>query len=238
MTSSALQRRAAKSKTIAPRPHFLASDQPAVLRRIREPGVNLCLWTRAADPRAAVAVRALLSARDPLALDLAAPTPARLAAGLLEVIRRPSATGRAGARHLAEDIVALAAHFSAVAETRHPRVRLTRVEDDCCALFHADTLRVRMLCTYAGDGTQWLENDNVRRDQLGSQGRTLDEATRAIVVDLAAIRTIPAWHVAALKGRAWPGEEDNAIVHRSAPVAERSAHRLVLCLDLPAACSC
>jgi hypothetical protein len=238
MTSPAIQSRTARSGKTDSRPHVHALDQPAVLRRIGEPGVNLCVWTRPAEARAAAAVRAILSARSPLKLELAAPTPEQIVAGILESLRRPGTTVRDSIRHLANDIVTLSKRFASVAETRHPRVRLTRVEDDCCALFHVDSLPLRLLCTYAGDGTQWLENDNVRRDQLGSQGRTLAEATRAIVVNPAAIRTIPSWQVAVLKGRAWPGAEDNAIVHRSAPVADPSKHRLVLCIDLPTACSC
>lgn len=88
-----------------------------------------------------------------------------------------------------------------IAEVAHSRVRLERVEDDGCALFHADTR-----C--------------------------------AIVIDPTQIRSAPAWHVAVFKGRAWPGAEDNALIHRSAPVSHRGEHRLRLCIDLSDACAC
>jgi hypothetical protein len=241
--SRALGRRSAQwrasrgSKIDVPR-HFLVSKQPAVLQRIATSGINLCVWARPAEAQAAVAVNAILSARNRLRLDLAAPTPERIAACIIECLIRPAPRVREAVLHLTKDIALLATKFGTVADIRHPRVRLTRVEDNCCALFHVDNLRLRMLCTYAGAGTQWLENHDVRRAQLGTQGRTLPEATQAIVVDPAAIHTIPGWHVAVLKGGGWPGEERTGVVHRSAPVSNSASHRLVLCVDLPAACAC
>lgn len=231
-------RRATRGATAGTPAHFLVSKQPAVLHRIATSGISLCVWSRPAEAQAAAAVRAILSAPTPLRLDVAAPTPEQIAAGIIAGLTRPGPRVRETVHHLANDIAMLAKKFGTVADTRHPRVRLTRVEDNCCALFHVDNLRLRMLCTYAGAGTQWLENRNVRRDQLGSQGRSVAEATRAIVVNPKTIRTIPGWHVAILKGGAWPGEESTAVVHRSAPVPDSASHRLVLCIDLPAACSC
>jgi len=208
------------------------------LRRIREPGVNLCIWTRPARRAAAAAVRAILAAPQPIKLDLVAPSLGQIEAGIRETCGHPAGVAGTGVRRLAEDIIALAGNFAALAQIRHARVRLTRVEDDCCALFHVDNLRLRMLCTYAGAGTQWLENGNVCRAQLGCQGRTIEAATQAIVLDHSGIRTVPAWQVAILKGRGWAGEEDNAIVHRSSPVSDATHNRLVLCIDLPTTCSC
>ena len=214
--------------------HVAETEDSSVLRRIDDPAVNLAVWQREALPDAAPAIAALLAAVDPVAGDWHAPS-ARQIAGQLGISDPDLADSVAV---LAADIVRLSLLFAALTSKRHPRVRLTRVEDDGCALFHADTLEVRLLCLYAGPGTQWLENDNVRREQLGSRDRTLDEATAAIVIDPTAIRSIPNWHVAVLKGKAWPGSEANALVHRSAPVRHRDDHRLRLCIDLPGDCAC
>lgn len=238
MTPTTAQQAEAKPGRLASPDHCHTSDEPEVFRRVLEPGVNLCVWTRSAAPAAARAVRAILAAPKPLALDMRAPSPVQLAAAILENFPRPDMATATSVRRLADDIAALAGYFAAVADTRHPRVRLTRVEDDCCALFHVDSLRLRLLCTYAGEGTQWVGNEHVRRDQLGRQDRSLDEATRAIVPDPSTIRTLASWHVALLKGRGWSGEEHSGLVHRSAPVPDRSKHRLVLCIDLPNACAC
>ena len=128
--------------------------------------------------------------------------------------------------------------FATVSGVKRPRLRLTREEDDACALFHPDTLSLRMICTYAGPGTQWLENDNVRRHELGSQGRSDEAATNAAVIDPARIRTISTGHVVLFKGRLWPGEEENALIHRSPQVHSRGNYRILLRVDPCDLCSC
>ena len=44
-------------------------------------------------------------------------------------------------------------------------IRLSRVENNACHRIipqdsKADTLEMRMLCTYSGLGTEWVENNN------------------------------------------------------------------------------
>lgn len=142
----------------------------------------------------------------------------------------------ASLRSLAGDITHLSGLFSEIAKTIHPRVRLERVEDDGCAIFHADSLKIRLLCTYTGAGTEWLENTNVRRHELGSRGRSIRETNTAIVIHPANIRHIPAWHAAVFTGRGREGTP--ALIHRSAPVSTSNDHRLRLCIDLPGDCGC
>lgn len=127
----------------------------------------------------------------------------------------------------------LVARFREISGSPAVRLRLERVADQGCAAFHADSLALRLLCTYHGPGTQWLEHDNLRRAELGLRGRSTAEANPAIVIDDTRIRTVPAWHVMIFKGRSWPGEEDNALVHRSFPVCCADQARIRLCLDVP-----
>ncbi len=144
--------------------HHAMDDQPNVLWRIDEPLLNLSIWIRDRIPAAESAVRALLAAPYAVAIDEKAPDENRLFGSLQQIIG--SHAPMVSIRALAGDMVHLSKLFSEIAKTIHPRVRLERVEDDGCALFHADSLRLRLLCTYAGPGTQWLENFNVRREQL------------------------------------------------------------------------
>lgn len=154
--------------------------------------------------------------------------------------RPPSQTCLSSVEALMQSRVPIRIDFKnpSTAGTLHPRVRFERVEDDGCALFHADSLNLRLLCTYAGPGTEWLENSNTRRHELGLRSRTLDEANADIVVDPSRIRRLAPWHVAIFSGRSRPGAEDNALIHRSAPVLSANTPRLRLCIDLPADCGC
>jgi hypothetical protein len=214
--------------------HDQTSDSSGVLFAIGTTGVNLSIWQRPASPPCLAAINALLSAPYEVALDLDPAENEKIKASVNSLVR-----GRcdpASARALAEDIGSLVGLFCGVADTHHARVRLERVEDDGCGLFHADTLRLRMLCTYAGPGTEWIENDNARYDQLGSRGRSIQEANRAIVVDEEKIRHIAPWHVAVFSGRL--REDTLPLIHRSAPVRSEKDYRIRLCIDLPRSCGC
>jgi len=222
---------------LAAPPHHQASRQPEILADIVQEGVNLCMWQRSPLETWSSAIQALLHAPRRIALDLHAPTTEQITDSLGALIERDPDT-KASIAALARDVHDLSRRFATIAEVRHPRVRLTRIEDEGCALFHADTLVLRMLCTYAGPGMQWLENDNVRREELGSHGRTLEEATKAIVIDPDRIQTVPEACVSIFKGRRFEGEEQNALVHRSSPLRHPDDYRFRLCIDLPTACAC
>lgn len=217
--------------------HFRISERIDILAQIQRPGINLCVWQRGFKAAWQKGIDVILRCPRSLSLDLTAPTGLQIAEYIghfcaTETQEMPSLS------KLGEDIACLADRFGKIAGVAHPRVRLTRVEDDGCALFHADTLSLRLLCTYAGPGTQWLGNDNVRRHELGFHGRSLEEATHAIVIDPLKILTLPKSHVAIFKGRLAEGEENNALVHRSAPVRRPSDTRIRLCIDLPDSCTC
>lgn len=198
--------------------HMVEAATPDVLEEIRTPGVNLSIWHREPVPVPGELLR------QPLRFDGEAPEAAELVRAIPEL------------GPMAADIVRLWKRFGQIAGTRHPRVRLERVDDDGCALFHADSLRVRMLCTYAGAGTEWLDNDDVNWDELGLRGRTLDEANAAIVRSPECIRRIPTGAVAVFSGRG--REEARPLIHRSAPIRPGEGFRLRLCIDLPGNCGC
>lgn len=203
--------------------HHAEGMLETVLEEIRRPDVNLAIWLRSEPPVSAIA-RFLEG--EPVRVDVPRPT--------AETLR--TALGPKSDRGLCADILRLTRIFGRIAGTEHPRVRLERVEDDGCALFHADSLRLRMLCTYAGEGTEWLGNDNVHWNELGLRGRTIEEANAAIVRDFGAVRSLPSRAVAIFSGRGRP--ETPPLIHRSAPVRANGGVRLRLCIDLPTACAC
>lgn len=111
---------------------------------------------------------------------------------------------------LAADIVALARLHAAIGDVAHVRIRLEWIVTDACRRFHADYVTTRLLVTYRGAGTQWIE---AARPQ--------------------AIRAVPGHAVALLKGRLLVPEPH--ILHRSPPVADARGARLLLVIDPVAA---
>jgi hypothetical protein len=185
----------------------------AALAAVHDPAVNLALWHRPA-PAAARREAARLVARAPFCVT-AEGRPGPLGAALLP-----------GVPMLAADVARLATAFAAIAGIVTVHGRLEALTDQGCRLFHADAVGLRLLCTYAGAGTEWVPEHGVVRGGL----RQGDNA--AVVPDRRCVRRLAPFTVGLFKGEAFPGNAGRGIVHRSSPGSMR-APRLLLCLDEP-----
>lgn len=116
---------------------------------------------------------------------------------------------------IARDIAALSEAFAAIMALSHVVIRLERVTGDACKRWHADYVSVRLICTYCGSGTQWLERS----------------AERTATLAVETPRSLTAGTVGLFKGRVLAGEQ--AIVHRSPPIAGTGEERLLLVIDAP-----
>lgn len=105
---------------------------------------------------------------------------------------------------LAGDINLLGGLYTAITDQEW-RVRLECAEARTCPAFHEDAVRLRLLVTYRGPGTEWIMNP-----------------------DDPHVREIPAGAVAAFKGRAWTSSQ--RLLHRSAKASVRRP-RWVLAMD-------
>ncbi|MEG8024766.1 DUF1826 domain-containing protein [Sphingomonas aurantiaca] len=116
---------------------------------------------------------------------------------------------------IAADVAALTASFAAIMALSHVVIRLERVVGDACKRWHADYVPVRLISTYCGSGTQWIE-------------RSIDRAGGSPVERP---RSLTPGAVGLFKGRILAGEQ--AIVHRSPPIAGTGEARLLLVIDSP-----
>lgn len=211
------RRRAAPHRTVLQLRH---------LTEIREPEVNLVLWPRPTDPW--MSGLAHLAERD-VSASLCLDTPKTALDGLFAPFDRLA--DPLTMRLLRQDVAMLIDALFCATHPGHVDVSLAVVADDACRKFHVDRRHARMICTYAGPGTQWVPNHAVDRDALARDGLDFVAANAAIVKNCHEIRTVPAPWVAVLKGAAWPGNEDLGLVHRSPPVAEAGLRRLVFMAD-------
>ena len=102
------------------------------------------------------------------------------------------------------DMAALARRFFHASGESEAEARLRRVTDGACSKFHLDFVRLRLLTTYVGRGTQRLAGDRRREPPPGA--------------------------AALLKGRRSSIEPDRLVLHRSPPLARDAPARLVLSL--------
>ncbi len=121
------------------------------------------------------------------------------------------------------DVDDLVSGYSRIARTDLVDVRLERVSHDACWKFHRDCVEARLLTTYRGPTTEWVQPIHAER-ALREQKRFKGPIEHLRIHD-----------VAIFKGScAGPG---SGIVHRSPPIAGTGRTRLLLCLDKRSAAS-
>lgn len=185
------------------------ADTPAVLEAIRDDDCNLAVWQR--QPFADFS-------------PMVEGTPQDLrfvsdVAGLPDVLMRELAQGGFGGgaalhRLLAEDAQHLARLFCDALALATVELRLEVVRTDSCRKFHADYVTARLITTYVGEGTDWLDEADAARVASGAAPER--------------IHRLSAFDVGLFRGKL---STDRPAIHRSPPIAETGAARLLLVLN-------
>ncbi|MBU7580650.1 MAG: DUF1826 domain-containing protein [Porphyrobacter sp.] len=184
--------------------------QPEVLGAIRDEGCSLAIWERDAfadfTPLVAGAPQDLRFASD--------------MAGLPDTLARELRLGGfAGdaALHavLVDDIARLASQFCAAMDLATFELRLEVVRTDSCRKFHADYVTARLITTYVGAGTDWLDEADAERVARGEAPQRVGR--------------LAAFDVGLFKGKL---STDRPAIHRSPPIADTpGGARLLLVLN-------
>lgn len=195
-------------------PRALFGPAAAALDGIGHPGTNLSVWTRQLPPCLQRASAGLIEvAADPLCLYVTAGEAGTLLPDLL------------ASAALAADIAALAEHFLRISGSTRAHIELEVVRHDACRFFHVDQVRLRLLCSYVGPGTEWISEDNLNRAALGTGNNA------AVVRDPARVHRLETGWVGLFRGeKAAPGQ---GVVHRSPPIRRTGEKRLLLRIDQP-----
>ncbi len=89
------------------------------------------------------------------------------------------------------------------------QLRLEHVTDDACRRFHKDNTHLRLITTYTGPGTQWIQKtDGVQSPELN---------------------TLAPFDMAIFRGQRSGGHE--TVFHRSPPIKGSGLSRLVMVID-------
>lgn len=204
----------------------VSSEDPSVLMRIHDPSVNLVVWRRDPDASVLQAWRDACPAGSTVVDGVVRPGESRAAGG---AACAPAIPERFGA--LAQDVLILSRWLASVAGCVEVRARMVSTDDDQCRLFHVDEPALRIISTYVGPGTQWVEDGGVRRERMGTVGLAADASDRTLLVPGAAVHQARTGWVCLQKGDAYPGNRGRAIVHRSPPIEGTGARRLRLTLE-------
>ena len=138
---------------------------------------------------------------------------------------------------LAEDIGFLTQKLGAILDRRHLHAKLFVQRSDGCRKIHTDYVKIRLLCTYAGPGTEWLPEENLVRKWLGPSDVDTHTANLRILREGTEPRRCEPAEILLLKGEAHPGNAGRGAAHRSPPLGSSGLSRLVLKID-EARCGC
>ena len=135
-----------------------------------------------------------------------------------------------GKAETVEDIYLLSDMLTCLFDCRSVGLRLAPLKKSMCPSFHMDNIPVRLVNTYLGSGTEWLPLENVYQTPPRNNRSTYAKTNYGSYYDPNQIKTMKAFDVGLLKGKAWQDQEDMAAVHRSCQVRENEK-RVLLTLD-------
>jgi hypothetical protein len=192
-------------------PNWRRMPELADLAEIFDPAVQVCTWQREIDPAIGTYLSGLHQAGELQALETLSPA----AQPRLESL--PNGLGRA---LLIDDLTMLREVLCELLGCSEVGLRLARVGHAMCPGWHVDRVGIRLVCTYQGPGTQWLDSHNVEGHDLHS-GRFGEGS---------AIQAVPG-EVVLLKGALWQGNDAFGAVHRSPELAPDTPLRTLVTLD-------
>jgi len=174
-------------------------------------GVQVCVWKRDIDPAVAQYLTGLKRTDRPQTIETLS------AAGRPRLTCLPAGPGRAA---LIDDVSLLREIICELLGCPAVGLRLARVGHAMCPGWHIDRVGIRLICTYQGPGTQWLDDQGAGRRELRlvrrGEGAFIQAAPGEVVL---------------LKGALWQGNERHGAVHRSPEIAAGAGARTLITLD-------
>ncbi|WLG68151.1 DUF1826 domain-containing protein [Pseudomonas brassicacearum] len=196
-------------------------DTPGVFMQILDDGTNLAVWQRRLPAHISDFATMVLAMDQSLVesrvLELpeddTQPALQGLAAGFSDL---------QGYEGFIADVSWLVSAFACLLGAQRVGLRLRTLDKAMCPRFHVDHVPVRLLTTYAGVGSQWLEEGVMDRRRLAEP--------EAEPSDPCVIQQFRCGDVGLLKGEKWHGNEGLGLIHRS-PEPAPGERRLILTLD-------
>lgn len=145
---------------------------------------------------------------------------------LLELLENelPSSNVLMGRNTFIKDIVELSNIFFNLTSSKKIEIQIDLISTNMCRLFHEDNMRQRLLCTYLGEGTEWLEESNLKREGLRKG------CNKKIVRNFHKIKQAKTFEVILLKGSRY-GKNTLSHIHRSPEIEKDKTKRVLLKID-------
>ena len=204
------------------------STNANILPQIYNEDTNIVIWQRSTAEKLTKAVNALIATSALKPIELAV-SPNDAFDQLITALKAED-NNRDEVNTLCEDIALLVEMFCCLFDLKRAGLRLTVLERPMCPRFHVDKIPCRLVTTYQGVATQWLNHSDVNRSKLGTGNLGKPDEESGLFENLSNINQLQQGDVALLKGEYWDDNEGAGLVHRSPPVAANE-QRLLLTLD-------
>ena len=205
-------------------PRSVEGNTPDVLANIYQKNTNIAIWQRNFSQELPSAVDDFL-ARNKTKAAVLAVTPETTNDVLCKAFGDSDSM-----MALREDIALLVDMFCCLFELKEAGLRVTILERAMCPRFHFDRIPCRLVTTYQGIATEWLNNDVTDRTKLGAGNQGKSDEESGLFENLNDINRLSQGDVALLKGEHWYENEGAGLVHRS-PAVSDGERRLLLTLD-------
>jgi hypothetical protein len=192
-----------------------------VLGKVLHDGVNLAVWQRRLPAQISDFAEALLAQNEPLAQSITLELPRADSEPNLGGLVAQYADLPGQAAFLA-DVAWLVRAYACLLDAQRIGLRLRALDKAMCPRFHVDHVPLRLITSYAGVGSEWLEEGAMSRSGLGQPTAEPRVGAR--------IQRLDSGHVALAKGEKWQGNEGRGLIHRS-PQPPTGERRLLLTLD-------
>lgn len=200
------------------------STSPSVFADIFEENVNLAIWERQLPGSLEESARAIVTANPTLKSAITVSADDALS-GAMTALQSP------GSCELSANIAELVEMFCYLLGVERAGLRLVALSSPMCPKFHVDRVPCRLVTTYCGAGTEWVDHDRVDRSKLAANGGGKSGLRSGLLKSPEDVRQLGCGHVALLKGELWEGNENAGVVHRS-PAVSPGETRLLVTLDV------
>lgn len=195
---------------------YKISSENSVLKEILQEELNMVIWEREISQEIKLYTE-FLSKKDVFEINS---TYSHLDSLFLKL---PS-KNHVGYGFFCQDIRFISELFKNILKSQNLKIQLSVVNKVQCPKFHVDFVKLRLLCTYTGHGSHYLENENVNRNELGLG------VNSKVPKSSDQVKEVSKFAVSILKGEAFKNNQGKGVVHRS-PLIEENQKRVILKIE-------
>ena len=221
MNTATTERLSAATET-SNTPSYSTGESPTVLTDIYQDHINMVVWERTFSDELTQAIEEFVANNPDFSKSVNVSSESAYQELQRSLDNLPPA--------LVQNITELVDMFCCLFELKDAGVRLATLDRAMCPRFHVDRVPCRLVTTFYGTATQWLPNHVLDRSKLGHGSNGQPDHLSGLYQDESDVQQLSRGDVALLKGGAWIGNEETALVHRS-PMVSAQENRLLLTLD-------